>query len=144
MDAGGAIVHRATTLGGRMPPVLRNPLAARRAALKSNGHCTDLHGSSRQDAGVELATSGLMGRAAGRGVDAQAERGHRGRPGEGVSTSGLREPGTEARLQQAAGRGVDAQVEHGHRCHPREGVSTSELREPGKDARLQYVHRATI
>ena len=71
MDAGGAIVHRATTLGGRMPPVLRNPLAARRAALKSKCQCTDLHRSSRQDAGVDEVYPDHEGQAAGRGVDAR-------------------------------------------------------------------------
>ena len=67
------------------------------------------------------------------------ERGSRGHPREGPNTSGLREPGMDARLQRAAGRGVDAQVERGHRAIRVQAGACSDSREPGRDARLQQA-----
>ncbi len=69
MDAGGAIVHRATREAagcGRLP---RHPAARRAAKNKPYPH-PERHQGSRQDAGVK-GVSGFPVRAAGRGVDAQ-------------------------------------------------------------------------
>ncbi len=69
MEAGGAIVHRATREAagcGRLP---RHPAARRAAKNKPYPH-PERNQGSRQDAGVD-GTSGFNVRAAGRGVDAQ-------------------------------------------------------------------------
>ncbi len=75
MDAGGAIVHRATHEAagcGRQP---RHPAARRAAKNKPYQHPDRPKVAGRMPASI--GASGFLGEAAGRGVDAQVERGHR-------------------------------------------------------------------
>ena len=92
MDAGGAIVHRATREAAGCGRLLRDPAARRAAKNKPYPH-PEHHQGSRQDAGVD-GVSGYLGRAAGRGVDAQVERGYRAIRAKAGACSHSREPGT--------------------------------------------------
>ncbi len=70
MDAGGAIVHRATREAAGCGRLSRHP-AARRAAKNKPTHTrTATKAAGRTPASIGV--SGFLGRAAGRGVDAQA------------------------------------------------------------------------
>ncbi len=74
MDAGGAIVHRATHEAagcGRRP---HHPAARRAAKNTPYQHPDRPKGAGRTPASIGV--SGIIVRAAGRGVDARSERGH--------------------------------------------------------------------
>ncbi len=91
-----------------MPPMLRNPRGPEGRNNKPYHH-PDLHRSSRQDAGVDLAYPASLGKPqdAASVRKLNADTGISARRREYVRTTGA---GQEARLQQAARRGVDAQV----------------------------------
>ena len=108
MDAGGAIVHRATREPagcGRRP---RHPAARRAAKNKPYPHPDHPKEAGRTPA--SMACMNYAVRAAGRGVDAQIERGDRHICAQSGAFPASREPGMDARLQRAAGRGVDTRI----------------------------------
>ncbi len=94
---GSRVPHRAQGLGGRMPPMLRNPL---RPGGPRNTHPATIRISIHAAGTMPASTgvSGILVQAAGRGVDAQSERGQRCHPREGVGHARTKGAGQDARL----------------------------------------------
>ncbi len=72
---GSRLPHRAQRIGGRMPPMLRNPL--RPGGPRKTNPATiriTIEAAGRMPASIGV--SSILGQAAGRGVGAQVERGH--------------------------------------------------------------------